>query len=215
MIRIVMVLTVVSAVAAMTAGMVSSAIDATPVLPFYDGADFTPQWNRAPEHRIADFSLVAQDGAAITRSDVMGKVHVASFIYTRCAGICPSMVTQLAKVQRVVDGRAAVLVSYTVTPQDDTPATLAVFGQARGIDPERWKLVTGDPEQIYGLARSSYFADDGRLQAGTAATDQFLHTEKVLLVDRDGHLRGVYNATLPHEIDKLLGDLELLLPAAQ
>lgn len=103
------------------------------------------------------------------------------------------------------------MVSYTATPQDDTPATLAAFGEARGINAGRWKLVTGDPEQIYDLARSSYFADDGRLVPGKPAVEQFLHTEKVLLVDSNGRLRGVYNATLPHEIDKLMVDLDVLL----
>jgi protein SCO1/2 len=202
-------------IAAIAAGLVSEAVKATPALPFYDSADLTPRWARSSSHRIADFSLDTQTGAAITRNDVLGKVHVASFIFTRCAGICPAMVTQLSKVQQAIDGRDALLVSYSLTPQDDTPETLAAFGEHRGIDPGRWKLVTGDPEQIYALARTSYFADDGRLEAGKAATDQFLHTEKALLVDRDGRLRGVYNATLPHEIDKLLVDLDLLLQQPQ
>lgn len=180
-------------------------------LPFYDTADLTPRWTRSSRHQIAEFSLLAQSGGTVTRNDLMGKVHVASFIYTRCAGICPAMVTQLKKVQAAITGRNAVLVSYSVTPQEDTPESLAAFGNARGIDANRWKLVTGDAEQIYGLARTSYFADDGRLAAGKAATEQFLHTEKALLVDREGHLRGVYNATLPHDIEKLIADLELLL----
>lgn len=197
--------------AALAAGLVGEAVNTTPSLPFYDSADFTPRWARTSAHRIADFSLVTQDGVTMTRSDVLGKVHIASFIYTRCAGICPAMVTQLAKVQKAIAGRDAWLVSYSVTPQDDTPESLAAFGTMRGIDSDRWKLVTGDPEQVYGLARTSYFADDGRLDAGKAASEQFLHTEKALLVDHKGHLRGVYNATLPHEIDKLLDDLDLLL----
>jgi len=199
------------AIALVTAGLVNEAVKATPQLPFYDSAELTPRWTRSSSHAIDEFSLVAQTGLPITRQDVVGKAHVASFIFTRCAGICPAMVTQLSKVQKAIDGRDAVLVSYSVTPQDDTPETLAAFGKMRGIDPERWKLVTGDPEQIYALARTSYFADDGRLEAGKAATDQFLHTEKALLVDRDGRLRGVYNATLPHDIEKLLADLDLLL----
>ena len=182
-------------VAALAAGLASEVVKPTPVLPFYDSAELTPRWTRSSKHQIADFSLVAQGGTAFTRDDVMGKVHVASFIYTRCAGICPAMVTQLAKVQKAIGGRDALLVSYSVTPQDDTPEMLAVFGELRGIDPNRWKLVTGAPDQIYGLARTSYFADDGRLEAGKAATEQFLHTEKALLVDREGRLRGVYNAT--------------------
>lgn len=201
----------VAVVAALAAGLVSEAVKSTPALPFYDSADLTPRWAQSSRHRIGDFSLVTQDGVPITRNDVMGRVHVASFIYTRCAGICPAMVTQLAKVQKAIDGRDAMLVSYSVTPQDDTPETLAAFGKLRGIDPGRWKLVTGDPEQVYTLARTSYFADDGRLDAGKAATEQFLHTEKALLVDREGRLRGVYNATLPHDIGKLMADLNQLL----
>jgi protein SCO1/2 len=197
--------------AVLAAVLVGEAVKSTPALPFYDSADLTPRWTRASSHRIADFRLVTQDNVAITQNDVIGKVHVASFIYTRCAGICPAMVTQLAKVQKVINGRDAVLVSYSVTPQDDTPAMLAAFGELRGIDPGRWKLVTGDPEQIYALARTSYFADDGRLDAGRPATEQFLHTEKALLVDREGRLRGVYNATLPREIEKLIADMEDLL----
>ena len=180
-------------------------------LPFYDSADLTPRWTRSSSHRIADFDLLTQTGAPINRADLMGKVHVATFIFTRCAGICPAMVTQLSKVQAAIAQRQAILVSYSVTPQDDSPETLAAFGRLRRVDPRQWKLVTGDPDQIYELARTSYFADDGRLVEGKPATEQFLHTEKALLVDRNGHLRGVYNATLPHEIDKLLSDLDLLL----
>lgn len=196
---------------ALATGLVNEAVTSTPVLPFYDSADLTPRWTQSSHHRIGDFTLVTQTGVAITQNDIMGKVHVASFIFTRCAGICPAMITQLAKVQKAVNGRDAVLVSFSVTPQEDTPATLAAFGELRGIDPDRWKLVTGNPEQIYGLARTSYFADDGRLEAGKAATEQFLHTEKALLVDREGRLRGVYNATLPHDIEKLIADLDQLL----
>jgi len=198
-------------VAALAAGLVSGAARATPALPYYDSADLTPRWTQSSDHKIGDFSLVSQSGAPLTRADLIGKVHVASFLFTRCAGICPAMVSQLSKVQAAVSGRNAMLVSYSVTPQEDTPESLAAFGALRGIDPHRWKLVTGDAEQIYELARASYFADDGRLQVGTAVSEQFLHTEKALLIDREGRLRGVYNATLAHDIEKLIVDLELLL----
>jgi protein SCO1 len=189
------------------AALMFDIVSATPALPFYDSADLTPRWSRSVEHRIADFKLVTQTGQSITRADLIGRVHIATFIYTHCAGVCPAMVTQLAKVQKAIaDRNDAVLVSYSVTPQVDTPQMLAQFGAERRIDPERWKLVTGDSQQIYSLARASYFAEDSR-----ASDDQFLHTEKALLVDREGRLRGVYNATLPHEIDKLIADISVLL----
>jgi len=84
---------------------------------------------------------------------------------------------------------------------------LAAFGRDRGIDAARWWLVTGDAKEIAGLARDSYFADDRRL----ANADAVLHTEKVLLVDASGHLRGVYNGTLPYDITRLIRDIRLLL----
>lgn len=197
--------------AALSAGVMTDARGSAPILPYFDSADLTPRW-RPVEHRIADFALRTQAGESIRRSDLDGRIHVASFIYTRCAGVCPAMVTQLKKVQKAIAGRAdAMLVSYSVTPQHDTPETLAAFASDRGIDGSSWKLVTGDADRIYDLARTSYFADDGRLLPRQPASEQFLHTEKALLVDRDGRLRGVYNVTLPHEIDKLLADLETLL----
>jgi protein SCO1/2 len=196
---------------AASAALMVEAVSSTPVLPYYDSADLTPRWTRSVDHRIADFSLTTQTGDRLRRADLLGKVHVATFIYTRCAGICPAMVSQLSKVQKAIaDRHDVVIVSYSVTPNVDTPAMLDLFGRERGINTGLWKLVTGDAEQIYALARTSYFADDGRLDAAAPAAEQFLHTEKALLVDREGKLRGVYNATLPHEIDKLIADLNVL-----
>lgn len=77
-------------------------------------------------------------------------------------------------------------------------------------------MVAGHRRQgtIYCLARSSYFAADSRV--GEAADDEsaFLHSEKLLLVDGDGHLRGVYNGTQAHAVDQLLDDLTALTAAA-
>lgn len=202
--------TFVAGVFLLTAGLLASTVKSTPLLPYYDSSDLTPKWH-VVDHAIADFSLLTQTGAPIRRADLTGKVHVATFIYTRCANVCPAMVTQLSRVQKAISGKDATIVAFSVTPQNDTPQTLAAFGSERHIDALKWKLVTGDPEQIYALARDSYFADDGRLDAAKPAVEQFLHTEKALLVDREGKLRGVYNATLPHEIDKLIADLDLLL----
>ncbi len=99
------------------------------------------------------------------------------------------------------------LVSYSVAPRYDSVAVLNEFGSDRGIKSDRWKLVTGDEQTIYRLARNSYFADDGRLDGSHTSADLFLHTEKVLLLDENGRLRGVYNGSLYLEIEKLIVDI--------
>ena len=188
----------------------------TPALPYYEAPDFTARWTPVA-HRIGAFTLATQTGARISERNFDGRIHVASFIYTRCAAVCPIVVGQLARVQQAVRSLPnVVIVSYTVTPEDDTLQALASFGRDRGVDPERWWLVTGQRDQIYRLARQSYFADDNRIgpKAGESS-DAFLHTEKVLLVDSGRHLRGVYNGTQPHQIDQLIGDIRHLAASSK
>jgi protein SCO1/2 len=179
-------------------------------LPYYDNRDFTPRWT-ATTHRIGAFTLVSQAGAAFTDRDLAGRVHIASFIYTRCSAVCPTLVANLRRVDRAVADPALRFVAYSVTPDLDPPSVLADFAHEHNLDPARWTLVTGDKAQIYRLARESYFADDDRIRATIAEPGAFLHTEKVVLVDRDGRLRGVYDATQGFDMDKLMEDVIRLL----
>src|SRR5580704_9888010 len=62
-------------------------------LPFYNTAEFTPEWI-APDspayariHRVADFCFTNQSGAAITSQDIRGQIYVANFFFTACPGI--------------------------------------------------------------------------------------------------------------------------------
>jgi protein SCO1/2 len=189
-----------AAVAACSSGPTSG-------LPYYTGRDFTPRWSPAPA-RVANFSLITQTGDTLRGRDLRGTISIASFIYTRCSVVCPVLVERLHAVQDAARVWPDVrLVSFSVTPDWDTPQILAAYGRDHQIDAARWTLLTGSRTQIFLAARRFYYADDGRL---TGAPDQFLHTEKVLLVDRHGRLRGVYNGTLAADIRHLIGDTAAL-----
>jgi len=185
-------------------------------LPFYNTLDFTPEWISPADkayagiHRIAPFSFRNQDSIVIGNEQVKGRICVVNFFFTTCGSICPRMMRNLRKVDSSFanDGRIRIL-SHTVLPQSDSVARLRDYGQRRGIDSRRWWLLTGRKEEIYHLARTSYFADDS-LGYGAGNTD-FLHTENCVLVDGEGRLRGVYNATLELEMDQLIGHIRQLL----
>jgi len=184
-------------------------------LPYYSERTFSPAWS-ATGHTVthgalADEPFVDQTGASFTLASVRGRVHVASFIFTRCSVICPPLVSSLKKVQSAVAGTDVVLLSYSVTPDLDTVDVLRVFGEDRGVDPVGWKLLTGNPDGVLRAARDLYFADDDGMRQSLDGPDAFLHTEKLLLVDADGHIRGVYNGTQPFEVQKLIGDARALL----
>jgi protein SCO1/2 len=180
-------------------------------LPYYSEATFTPAWTESAP-RDTSFALLDQRGEPFTDGDVEGQVYVASFIYTRCSAVCPLLVQSLSRVDAALQSTGVRLVSFSVTPETDSPQVLSAFGDERSIDPVRWRLVTGDRARIFALAREFYFADDGRF-ADTAY--DFLHTEKVVLVDRHGRLRGVYNGTLAADIDRLIGDAGWLAATTQ
>jgi protein SCO1 len=182
----------------------------TQTLPYYGSPALTAEWT-ATAHRTSEFSLLTQTGERLTNADLAGRVHVVSFIYTRCGLVCPRLVKSLTRVQAEIADPRLWLVSFSVTPEADSPEVLAAFGRERGIDAGRWKLVTGDKRAIYSLARDSYFASDERLRASSADPDAFLHTEKLILVDASGQIRGVYNGTQPFDVEHLMQDVRVLL----
>jgi protein SCO1/2 len=175
-------------------------------LPYYDEPTFSPRWTPG-FHRVSRFTLLTQTGASISDADLRGRPYVASFIYTSCAAVCPLLVGQLSRVQDAIRGTDARILSFSVTPDTDTPRALASFGRDHAIDSRTWALVTGNRRTIYRLARTAYFADDSRVGSGPDDDTAFLHTEKLILVDGEGRLRGVYNGTQPHAVDQLMADL--------
>ena len=114
----------------------------------------------------------------------------------------------MKNVQAAVAGTDVVLLSYSVAPELDSVEVLRDFGKERGVDPSRWKLLTGNPSGVLRAARDLYFADDDGMRQSLAKPDAFLHTEKLLLVDAEGHIRGIYNGTQPFEVQKLLQDIK-------
>jgi len=201
------------AAVAMGAAIAYPLTRATPVapaaLPYYESRDFTPRWSEV-EHRLGSFDLVDQENRRFSSRDLEGKIHVASFLFTSCPSICPTLVQGLKPVQAAIRGRSdVVMVSYSVTPLTDTPAVLAEFGRLRGIDPAAWRLATGDPALIRRVIRDSYFADDER-GAVDGSQSRLIHTEKVILVDGNGRLRGLYNGTHAFEMERLIEDIEVL-----
>jgi protein SCO1/2 len=182
-----------------------------PTLPYYVSSDFTPVWNRAAgeRHAVDRFSLIDQDGRTVTNATFAGRVYVANLFFTSCPGICPRMSGNLAALQDVFQGDSGVLfLSHSVTPETDSVPVLRRYAEEHGVESGRWHLVTGDRGEIYALARNSYFADAAEDVPENAG--DFLHTEKMFLVDGGGHLRGVYNGVLPAEMKRLEADIRTL-----
>ncbi|UZO80134.1 SCO family protein [Aquimarina sp. ERC-38] len=183
-------------------------------LPFYNTADFTPTWNPSQTdvkkiHKISDFSFTNQLGNKITNKDLNGYIYVANFFFTTCPSICVRLTNNMLTLQDVYQNDPDIkLISHSVFPEYDSVEILKKYGERFKINPEQWYLVTGEKDKIYKLARDAYFADDTYKQ--THDKNAFIHTENLVLVDKQGHIRGVYKGTLPEEVERLQRHIEIL-----
>ena len=162
--------------------------------------------------KLPDFQLTDEEGKPFTRNRLKGKIHVADFIFTRCPGQCPLMSKEMQRVQEQLSGfEEIVLVSYTVDPAFDTPAVLKEYGSHYHAISGKWFFVTGAKKDIYGLALDFYKANNKEMDTkSTDLQDIFVHTEKFVLVDSEGIIRGYYNGKDKFEIDKLILEAKVL-----
>lgn len=185
-------------------------------LPFYNSAQFDAEWidksddKYATIHTIDTFALNDQLGNIITKDSLDGYVYVANFFFTTCPGICPKMVGNLQILQNIfANNNQLKLVSFSVMPWVDSVARLKEYGELHNIHPVKWYLLTGSKDRIYDLGRKSYFAEKGL--GLLKDNDEFLHTETMLLIDKKGRIRGIYNATQKPDIERVTEDINTLL----
>ncbi len=200
---------------ALLLSLVSCTPTAPDTLPFFNSADFTPEWisKDTPAfksiHTIPSFSFVDQDGDTITENLIQNKIVVADFFFTACPGICPRLTKSMRNVQdQFRDDESIVLLSHSVTPDIDSVPRLKEYADRNQVISGRWHLLTGDRKEIYTIARLGYFADE---EVGLKKSENdFLHTENFVLVDNHRRIRGVYNGTNPAEIERLIEDIKIL-----
>lgn len=184
-------------------------------VPFYADAGFTPVWEisgaaKDTLHRVVAFTVTNQDGETFSDEDVKNKVYLANFFFTTCKGICPKMTRNIQKVYEHFKGNTGIqFLSFSVTPEIDSVPKLREFAALYDIQTPQWQLLTGNQSTIYNLARKSYFVEeaDGLSKDST----EFLHTENLVLIDKQGHIRGLYNGTIPLEAARIIADMDLLL----
>jgi len=184
-------------------------------LPFYNTPDFTPVWLTANDagyndiHTITPFSFTNQLGETITNEKVKDRIYVANFFFASCGSICPRMMDNLDDVQQAFKNDDHIrILSHSVTPGRDSVPVLFKYAATHHINNHKWWLLTGNKDAIYALARKAYFADDETGYSKTA--NEFLHTENVLLIDKHGRIRGVYNGTIKLEMVNLIKHIKLL-----
>ena len=157
---------------------------------------------------IGDFSFTNQDRNVISSKIWNNKIVVANFFFSHCPVICPKMMQNLKKIQdEYLEDNNVIISSFTVDPERDSAAQLKVFAHRFNINSSKWQLLTGDKKEIYRFARNEMMivATDG-----DGGSSDFIHSDKLVLIDKQKRIRGYYNGTSGKEVNELMLDIKKL-----
>ncbi len=158
------------------------------------------------------FELTNQEGETFSSESLAGHVWVADFIFTRCPGPCPVMTQNMKKLHDTFDDAEKLrFVTFTVDPENDTPAVLKKYARRFKADSERWTFLTGERETIFGLSVDGFKLAAAPAEAADDPSHPIVHSQRYVLVDREGKIRGYYNGLETADLQSIERDLRSLL----
>jgi protein SCO1 len=166
------------------------------------------------------FSLVAEDGKPFGKSDLLGRVWIADFVFTSCADACPTLQAKMKRLQdRLIpleQGGNIALLSISVDPERDTPQKLKQYAETFGARPGLWRSLTGNQQEVERTVVRGFHTAMAKMPAESSdphiAAFEIMHGERLVLVDRTGRIRGYYDAD---DRDRLLRDARSLTPGGR
>lgn len=167
-------------------------------------------------HKLPPIDLTNQLGNRITWNEMEGRIVVADFFFTHCPTICPTMTSNMKKLQEGIrnsekvgtrDANFVQFLSFSIDPERDSVRQLKQWADRFQINPDNWWLLTGDRKQIYDLS-----INDMKLlaQDGGPVDSNFLHTDYFVLIDKNRVIRGYYHGLDTQALSKLSEDIILL-----
>jgi protein SCO1/2 len=170
--------------------------------------------NDAPLPVIAtlpDFSLIECRERPVSRSDLLGHVWVANFVFTNCAGPCPMLTLRMRSIHEELAGEDkeadVKLVTFTLDPQEDTPPVLQRYADRHQADPKRWWFLTGaDQDAMHKLVQQGFLQSVKK----ATANEPIVHSTYFVLLDRQAQIRAVYDGLDPKSKGPILRDIRRL-----
>jgi protein SCO1/2 len=161
---------------------------------------------------LPSFRLTDQAGHPFGSQELEGRAWVASFIFTRCATICPNITAKMTRIQDRTRnlGSAFHLVSFSVDPEYDTPERLADYARAHRASPRLWSFLTGPEAEVKEAVVSGLKIAVGREKSDDGRFEGIFHGSHLVLVDQRGRIRGYYDSDESGVVDQVVRDAGLL-----
>jgi len=159
-------------------------------------------------HTIPPFEFINQDGEIFTHEHLDGKLYLADFFFTTCPTICPKMTETMKRVHDEIQHLDDVhLVSHTIDPYHDTPEVLKAYGIQKGANFAHWTFLTGNLDSIYAISEFGYMA---YAKVAPEEPGGYTHSGFLILVDKNKHIRAVYDGTRIEIAPEIVADIQIL-----
>lgn len=161
------------------------------------------------------FSFAAHNGTTVSKTELLGKVWIADFIFTSCPGPCLKMSAQMREIQSRLEKNPDIrFVSFTVNPEIDTPPVLAKYAEKFSAGPN-WLFLTGTKKDLYDLAENGFLLTAVDTGDGSGKLeDKFIHDTKFAIVDKTGTIRAYINGTDEDAASKIVAVAEHYLTSS-
>ncbi len=161
------------------------------------------------QHYIPDFAFTNQEGTTVGKAQMEGKITIVDFFFTSCPSICPDMSREMERVNDVFRDEPSVrILSISIDPEYDSPGILKEYAGRHYAKAGKWDFLTGNKLDIYRLARCGFLIP---MLDGNGVPDDFVHSDKFILVDELGRIRGYYSGTNREDVDLLMLETKILL----
>lgn len=161
-------------------------------------------------HHTKDLVLTNQLGDKVSlNKDLKDKIVLVNFFFTRCPSICPKLTGNLGIIQKAFkkNDTTVQLVSISVDPGRDSVAVLREYADAHNANHDHWWFLTGDRNKIYDFAANELHIV---MEPSGGGVDDMIHSEKLVLLDKDRNIRGYYNGLDTMELKQCAEDIVLL-----
>ncbi len=159
-------------------------------------------------HTIPDFSLLNQDSVYVSNADLENHIYISDFFFMSCPTICPRVKKQMLRLYDTYKNDALIkFVSHSIDGKRDTPSALKQYAYNLDVDTEKWMFLTGNRGDVIDIADDYFVAafEDSDAPGG------FDHSGKIILVDKNRHVRAFCEGTDPDDVTEFFGDVQKLL----
>jgi protein SCO1/2 len=141
---------------------------------------------------------------------------VIDFFFINCPSVCQKLTGNMTMLQRAFRKNPRMetslesdvqFLSITVDPAHDTFPAMRAYADRFYANHDHWWFLTGDKQIIYNFARNELKVAVG---PGDGGADDFIHTEKLTLIDRERHIRGYYDGLDTADVRRCADDIVLL-----